>query len=94
MGGAPPELNSGVLLPGAVYQHTFEGMGGVFPYHCGFQPSTNKGTVVCGWSAYNVDSVVVVIDDHGFTPVTAYVKPGGSVRWIQSGTNPHTVTSD
>jgi plastocyanin len=92
----PPtaELSSGNLAPGMVYQHTFANAG-TYPYHCTIHAAmTGNQVVVDAGSA--VDSAVVNIVSMtapGFSPSSVTIKPGGRVRWINTHTTTHTVTS-
>jgi len=89
-GGATKELDSGNIPTGGVFSHTFANVG-TFNYSCTIHGSGMAGQViVLGGSL--TDSVLVTIADNNYTPTPATVKPGGSVRWINSGST-HTVTS-
>lgn len=91
-GGATLELNSGNIPAGGVYQHAFA-TAGAYPYHCAIHGTAMAGQVTVA-AASAVDSVLVTIGPGlTYTPASATVKPGGTVRWINAGST-HTVTSD
>jgi len=87
------ELNSGQLVGGAQYVHTFANAG-TFPYHCENHPvMTGSITVATG----GADSLVVHIlnaSSVGFAPATGTVRPGAYVRWHNMDATAHTVTSN
>ena len=90
-GGAGLELDSGVLGPGAVYQHTFASAGS-YAYHCVFH-APMRGTVQVNASA--ADSIAhVSITSSTTTFPGATIRPGGSVTWTNNTQLDHTVTSD
>ena len=69
---------------------------GTFGYHCIPHESMGmRGTVQV--DASGADSSLVRIAASGLTysPATAHIKPGGTVRWVNaSSSTTHTVTSD
>ncbi len=91
-GGGTVELGS-TLPPGGSFNHPFAAAGS-FPYHCSIHPiMTATITVATG----GADSAVVNITGptaNGFQPQTVTVKVGGSVRWTNSSSQTHTVTSN
>ncbi|HET7497430.1 MAG TPA: plastocyanin/azurin family copper-binding protein [Candidatus Eisenbacteria bacterium] len=90
-GTAGPELDSGVLGPGAVYQHTFASAGS-YAYHCIFH-TPMRGTVQVNAAA--ADSIAhVSITSSTTTFPGATIRPGGSVVWTNNTQLDHTVTSD
>ena len=90
-GGGTPVLNSGNIVIGGVYTHTFAGLG-TFNYRCTIHSDMAGQVIVVNGSA---DSVLVTIGPgNAFNPPTASVKPSGSVRWINLGSSAHTVTSN
>jgi len=86
-GVQPKELDSGPIVSGGVYAHTFANAG-TFNYICTIHSGMSGQVVVTG----STDSVLVTIANNSFTPASASVKQGGRVRWINTG-NTHTVTS-
>jgi plastocyanin len=86
----PPELDSGSITPGEVFEHTFNSAG-LYPYHCLFHP-IERGSVQV--TVVGPDSASVSITNLGFDPASVTVKPGGTVRWQNVGGSVHTVTSD
>ncbi len=89
-GGTVKELDSGNIPNGGVYSHTFAGAG-TFHYHCTIHGTGMAGQVIVVNGA--ADSALVTIANNTYTPDVASVRPGGSVRWINSGST-HTVTSN
>lgn len=91
-GTVAKELDSGNIVGGGVYAHTFAGAG-TFNYFCTIHGTGMAGQViVVNGSA---DSALVTIGPGNvFNPATATVKPTGSVRWINSAGVTHTVTSN
>ncbi len=89
-GPATKELNSGNIVNGGTYVHTFA-TAGTYDYHCTIHGITMSGsvTVVPGSAA----SAGVSIENNFYTPPTAQVAPGGTVTWNNAGST-HTVTSD
>lgn len=84
------ELDSGNIVNGGVYAHTFAGVG-TFNYHCTLHAGMAGQVIVVDNSA---DSALVTIGPgNAFNPATATVKPTGTVRWINSDST-HTVTSN
>jgi plastocyanin len=89
--GAGSELDSGVLGPGGVFQHTFANAG-TYGYHCVFH-APMRGTVQV--SATATDSVASVsITSSTTTFPGATVRPGGKVVWTNNTVLDHTVTSN
>jgi len=89
--GTPKELNSGDLAQGGSYAHVFASAG-TYPYHCARHSSMTGTVTIAGGGA---DSVLVNISGFAFSPQgTPAVKPGGTVRWLNGDSAPHTVTSD
>jgi plastocyanin len=90
-GGGTLELNSPNLSNGAVFTHTFASAG-TFPYHCKIHSSmTSTVTVQAGGAA----NAAVTITNNAFSsPVTVDI--GATVTWTatNTGSTPHTVTSD
>lgn len=90
-GGSTKELNSANLAQGGSYAHTFANAG-TYSYHCAIHTSMT-GTVTI--SNGGADSALVHITGFAFAPQSApAVKPGGTVRWVNDDSAPHTVTSD
>jgi plastocyanin len=89
-GGGTPELDSGNIVIGGSYAHPFAGLG-TFNYQCTIHSGMAGQVIVVNGSA---DSVLVTIGPgNSFNPATVSVKPTGTVRWINSGSTTHTVTS-
>jgi plastocyanin len=88
---AGTELDSGVLGPAAVYQHTFANAGS-YAYHCIFH-TPMRGTVQVNAAA--TDSIAhVSITSSTTTFPGATIRPGGRVVWTNNTQLDHTVTSD
>jgi plastocyanin len=81
-------FESGNILNGGQFVHTFN-TAGSFSYFCRIHGSNMSGTVNVSVSAG--DSVPVQIGNNFFNPTPASVKPGGYVRWFNTGTT-HTVS--
>lgn len=95
-GGGGAELNSGNVVNGQVFQHTFM-TAGAFPYHCTIHAAMTGNSVTVDASSAN-DSVaggvsIVNSSTPGFSPSAVTIKPGGSVRWKNVSGTTHTVTS-
>jgi len=84
------ELDSGNLLNGEQYMHTFANSG-TFGYHCTIHPGMTGSVTVVGGAAM---AASVTITDFQFTPSTVSVAPGGTVTWTNNGATAHTVTSN
>jgi len=88
----PPakELDSGNILNGGNYVHTFNTVG-TFNYHCTIHGLGMAGSVivVAGSNA----SANVEISNNKYTPPSVSVMPGGTVTWTNIGVT-HTVTSN
>ena len=90
-GGGTLELDSGNIVIGGVYADTLAGLG-TFNYRCTLHSGMAGQVIVVNGSA---DSALVTIGPgNSFNPATVTVKPTGSVRWINSGSTTHTVTSN
>lgn len=94
-GGGGTVFNLGPFAIGQSASFTFPNAGS-FGYHC--IPHRTMGmTGTVQVDGQGADSAVVQIAASGlsFTPSTAHIKPGATVRWVNasSATN-HTVTSD
>jgi FtsP/CotA-like multicopper oxidase with cupredoxin domain len=90
-----PAFNSGPLAPGAPdFEVTF-GAEGVFPYHCELHP-VMQGKITIAATSANTEVYVNIQDNPvmAFSPASADVKPGGKVKWKQTGVMTHTVTED
>lgn len=93
-GSGGTRFNLGPFAVGQSAQLTFPSAG-TNPYHCITHRSMGMtGTVQV--DAAGADSQVVQLTAGSlFAPVTAHVKPGGHVRWVNaSSRTDHTVTSD
>ena len=94
---APPNpnaFNSGTMVPGESFSHTFPNAGSV-GYRCDFHP-VMVGTITVATG--QPDSAVVSIVNStatGFSPATRSIRPGGVIRWVNNhmGVN-HTATSN
>jgi len=93
-GGGGPELNSGGVPPGGVYQHTFASAGN-FPYHCTIHAAMTGNSVTVDAASANDSAFVQIVSasSPGFSPSSVTIKPGGHVRWINAHSVTHTVTS-
>lgn len=91
-GGGTPELSSGNIPNGGVFQHTFS-TAGSFPYHCLIHGTGMAGSVTVSASSTNDSMLVTIGPGNGYTPASATIKPAGHVRWFNTGVT-HTVTSN
>lgn len=94
-GGAGPELSSGNIPNGGVFQHTFAAAG-TFPYHCSIHAAMTGNQVVVNAGSANDSAFVQIVSNTapGFSPASVTIKPGGQVRWLNTQGSVHTVTSD
>lgn len=95
-GGGGTLFNFGPFALGQSATFTFANAG-TFGYHCIVHRNMGMtGTVQV--DAGGADSLVVQIgpgNGFAFSPVSAHIKPGGHVRWVNvSNLTVHTVTSD
>lgn len=81
-------FESGNLANGGQFVHVFN-TAGSFGYFCRIHGSAMSGTVSVTVGAG--DSAVVQIGNNFFNPTPASVKPGGYVRWHNTGST-HTVS--
>jgi plastocyanin len=88
----PPakELDSGNILNGGNFQHTFANVG-TFNYHCTIHGTGMAGSVIVVSGA--PATATVEISNNKYTPVSVSVGPGGQVTWSNIGVT-HTVTSN
>ncbi len=93
-GGGGPELSSGPVPPGGVYQHVFA-TAGAFAYHCTIHAAMTGNSVTVSAGGMNDSAFVQIVSSTapGFSPSSVTIKPGGHVRWINADTVTHTVTS-
>jgi len=91
-GGGGLELNSGNIPGGGGFAHTFANAGS-FGYHCAIHGNAMAGTVNVSAGSSNDSMLVTIGPGLTYTPATTDVKPGGQVRWINTGVT-HTVTSN
>jgi plastocyanin len=94
VGGSTPELSSGNIPNGGVFQHTFA-TAGTFPYHCSLHGAMTGNSVVVSAGSVNDSAFVQIVSltAPGFSPPSVTIKPGGHVRWLNVQGSPHTVTS-
>ena len=89
-GGGMKELDSGTIVNGAMYMHTFASAG-TYNYHCTIHGLAMAGTVtVANGQPANA---AVTIGNNNYSPSSTSVAPGGTVTWTNNGVN-HTVTSN
>ena len=88
------DLSSGLLVPGATYQHTFAAAG-IYPYHCEIH-SVMRATVIVDPASVVMSASVNIANPtaSGFSPSSLTVGPGGTVTWTNQDAVTHTVTSD
>jgi plastocyanin len=87
-GGGTKELNSGDILNGQSFVHTFANAG-TYNYHCVHHTMSGSVIVHDGQPM----SATVTIGASSYSPTPAHVAPGGTVTWNNNGPT-HTVTSD
>lgn len=87
------ELNSGTIGLNQVFQHTFA-TAGTFNYQCTIHPQM-VGTVTVNAGSANDSAFVDIVNNTatGFQPGAVTIKPGGHVRWFNSSSMNHNVTS-
>lgn len=90
-GATGGELSSGVLGPGATFQHTFPAAGS-YAYHCVFHAPMRGIVQVNAAATDSIAHVTIVSSTTTFPGAT--VRPGGTVVWTNNTQLDHTVTSD
>ena len=84
-----PLFDSGSLSPGQTFAFTYAAEGS-FDYYCRFHPMQGRVRVSTGGPA---SATVAVLDSPArFEPDDVTIGVGGTVTWMHSGTQPHTVT--
>lgn len=94
-GGTGTSFNLGPFAVGQSAKLSFANAG-TFGYHCNPHRSMGMvGTVQVDASGSDSAVVRIAVSGLSFSPSSAHIKTGGSVRWVNasSATN-HTVTSD
>jgi plastocyanin len=98
------ELDSGNIAPGGFFEHTFDSVG-TFPYACNVHTTETGSITVTEMPDTLSDSamVIVTINDStvvdsigvpgGFFPQTVTIGNGGTVRWNNTSSSVHTVTT-
>ena len=92
-GGGALELNSGNILGGATFPHTFANAG-TYPYKCSIH-GVMTGTVTVTASG-SMSAAVSILNStsNGFSPASVTIGAGGTVTWTNNdGNTTHTVTS-
>ena len=92
--GGGLELNSGNILAGGTFDHTFS-TAGTFPYHCAIHAVMTGNSVIvdANSSVTSANVSIVGASAPGFSPSTVTIKVGGMVHWTNNGGTTHTVTS-
>jgi len=95
-GGTSATIHSGNIAPnGGSFSFTFPDSG-TTNYHCSLHAAMQGNSITVTSGSAN-DSVVVQIvsaTTPGYSPSSANVKPGGTVRWVNVHTMTHTVDND
>jgi plastocyanin len=92
-GSTGPNFNSSIIQPGSSFSFTFPDSG-TFGYRCGVHPAVMFGNRIIVTATSSVDSIVVNIvgtSTPGFSPSAATIKIGGTIRWVNVHSVPHSV---
>ena len=88
-GHAETGFDSGTLMPGGTFTHTFPDEG-TFEYFCRFHPM--QGIVRATTGGPSAASVSIKDGPGRYDADDVTVRPGGTVTWTHQGAEPHTVT--
>jgi plastocyanin len=87
--GAEAGFDSGTLMPGGTFTHTFPDEG-TFEYYCRFHPMQGTVRVTTGGPA--AASVSIKDGPGRYDADDVTIRPGGTVTWTHQGAEPHTAT--
>jgi plastocyanin len=86
-------FDSGPMPPAGHYQHTFDA-NGVYDLQCTKHPWMKGRVFVSDTDKNSTDVVLVRVANFTFEPKTAFVKPGGTITWLNGDPVNHTATTE